>query len=114
MLRVHKSLRLYYVILEKNSTGIWSSGDELCAPKKLSGENTAVITYSFNYIILVQPPIFINLPDSTEISEDVVEEVLVYELDIVDQSENDSVCCTLTEVIPGSLNFQLKFENQCK
>ncbi|XP_033763937.1 uncharacterized protein LOC117345096 [Pecten maximus] len=71
--------------------------------------NTATTTLTI--MTYNAPPIFINLPDSIEVSEALVEEAMLFEIDAVDQSENDSVCCTLTEVIPGSLNFQLKFIN---
>ncbi|XP_021364222.1 uncharacterized protein LOC110457302 [Mizuhopecten yessoensis] len=72
--------------------------------------NTATTTLTI--MTYNAPPVFINLPDSVEVSESVTNEMMVFEIDVVDQSENDSVCCTLTEVIPGSLNFQLKFEDQ--
>ncbi|OWF56765.1 Hemicentin-1 [Mizuhopecten yessoensis] len=72
-------------------------------------QNTATTTLTI--MTYNAPPIFINLPDSIEVSEALVEEAMLFEIDAVDQSENDSVCCTLTEVIPGSLNFQMKFIN---
>lgn len=55
------------------------------------------------------PPVFLNLPEDISIAEDVVTPSLLYELDIADFSENDSVCCTLSEVIPWSPNFELIF-----
>jgi len=36
----------------------------------------------------------------------------VYDVDAKDYSDNDSVCCTLAQVVPGSLNFEIKFINE--
>ena len=54
------------------------------------------------------------MPDMVEIMETVTTRMMVFEIDVVDQSENDTVCCTLSEITPGSLNFELVFENDCK
>ncbi|OWF46785.1 uncharacterized protein LOC110455207 [Mizuhopecten yessoensis] len=55
------------------------------------------------------PPMFLNLPEEISIAEDVSTPSLLYELDVVDYSENDSICCTLSEVTPWSPNFRLAF-----
>ncbi|XP_033724567.1 uncharacterized protein LOC117314609 [Pecten maximus] len=57
------------------------------------------------------PPVYLNLPTNMELKEDMAGAQLLYQIDVMDPSNNDSICCTLAQVSPASSNFEMKFTN---
>ncbi|XP_033724568.1 uncharacterized protein LOC117314610 [Pecten maximus] len=61
--------------------------------------------------LFLQPPVYLNLPTELTIAEDVSDQRLVWQVDVYDPSDNDSICCTLAKVEPASFNFEMRFTN---
>ncbi|XP_021345208.1 uncharacterized protein LOC110445120 [Mizuhopecten yessoensis] len=79
----------------------------------LTSTDTCGLTVSTTYSITTYnaPPVYLNLPTSMELMEDMVGEKLLWQIDVMDPSDNDSICCTLAQVSPATANFDLKFTN---
>lgn len=81
---------------------------------RMTSTDTCSLSVTTTYEITTYnaPPVYLNLPTAMEIKEDVAEAKLIWEIDVMDPSDNDSICCTLAKVEPASFNFELKLIDQ--
>ncbi|OWF56764.1 hypothetical protein KP79_PYT21688 [Mizuhopecten yessoensis] len=69
------------------------------------------ITTTYTLTTYNAPPVYLNLPTELTIAEDVSGAKLIWQVDVYDPSNNDSICCTLAKVEPATFNFEMKFTN---
>ncbi|XP_069121387.1 uncharacterized protein [Argopecten irradians] len=80
---------------------------------QLTSRDTCSISTTTTYTITTYnaPPVYLNLPTELTLAEDVSDQRLIWQIDVYDPSDNDSICCTLAKVEPASFNFEMIFTN---